>query len=281
MQDGGPPHISHGAKQLLKDTFRKDSVISCHFIHQWPPGSPNLTPCDLWLWDYIKFRANWPIKCGLLALLWLQNANWWQGILVSGSGGVIAGVEEAGETLGTAVDALGSALVGNEGAGADFMAAFTAVEALRSSGAVGRVVTEATTGEADSGADGLLEVEDYSIHNDPLAIAQGSEGLEVHFDEGGAGPVSGCRTVRHAHHLVPRELADSRGFQERLFNGGVGCFLIHFEKADARQDLLLLANLHAIQLVGQGGGNSWDGIGVAGVEDKLTFGSQGGPNALG
>ncbi|UYV77424.1 hypothetical protein LAZ67_15000973 [Cordylochernes scorpioides] len=147
--------------------------------------------------------------------------------------------------------------------------------------AIKRVVAEATTAEADSCADGLLEVEDHTIHHDPSTISQSSEGREVHLDEGGAGPVSGCGTVRHAHHLVPRELADSRGFQQRLFNGGVGCFLIHFEEADARQDHLLLADLHAIQLVGQGGGNSWDGIGVAGVEDKLPFGSQGGPNALG
>ncbi|UYV74149.1 hypothetical protein LAZ67_11002251 [Cordylochernes scorpioides] len=229
-----------------------------------------------------------------------KNASWWQGILGSGSGGVIAGgggswrgqgnsalmgekpgwrpVEEA---LGTAVGALGSAPVGSGGAGTAFMAAFTAVEALGISGALGRVVAEATTAEADSCADGLLEVEDHSIHHDPSAIAQSSEGVEVHLDEGGAGPISGCRTVRHAHHLVPRELADSRSFQQRLFNGGVGCFLIHFEEAYARQDHLLLANLHAIQLVGQGGGDSWDGIGVAGVEDKLPFGSQGGPNALG
>ncbi|UYV84601.1 Transposase [Cordylochernes scorpioides] len=33
MQDGGPPHISHGDKQLLKDTFDEDRVISRHFIH--------------------------------------------------------------------------------------------------------------------------------------------------------------------------------------------------------------------------------------------------------
>ncbi|UYV75632.1 hypothetical protein LAZ67_13000806, partial [Cordylochernes scorpioides] len=50
MQDGGPPHISRGAKQLLKDTFGEDRVISRHFIHQWPSRSPDLTPCDFWLW---------------------------------------------------------------------------------------------------------------------------------------------------------------------------------------------------------------------------------------
>ncbi|UYV81723.1 K02A2.6-like [Cordylochernes scorpioides] len=41
MQDGEPPHISRGAKQLLKDTFGEDRVIR----------SPDLTPCDFWIWS--------------------------------------------------------------------------------------------------------------------------------------------------------------------------------------------------------------------------------------
>ncbi|UYV68100.1 hypothetical protein LAZ67_5003060 [Cordylochernes scorpioides] len=53
MQDGGPPHISRGAKQLLKDTLGEDRVKSRHFMHQWPPRSPDLTPCDILLWGYI------------------------------------------------------------------------------------------------------------------------------------------------------------------------------------------------------------------------------------
>ncbi|UYV78197.1 hypothetical protein LAZ67_16000433 [Cordylochernes scorpioides] len=50
MQDGGPPHISRGAKQLLKDTFGEDRVIS----HQWPSRSPDLTPCDFWIWGDVR-----------------------------------------------------------------------------------------------------------------------------------------------------------------------------------------------------------------------------------
>ncbi|UYV69307.1 K02A2.6-like [Cordylochernes scorpioides] len=111
------------------------------------------------------------------------------------------------KALGAEVGTFGGALVSNGLAGAAFMAVLTAVEALRSSGALGRVVAEATTAEADAGADGLLEVEDYSINHDSPANAQGSKGLEVHLDEGGAGPASGCRTVRHAHHLVPRKVS--------------------------------------------------------------------------
>ncbi|UYV75217.1 hypothetical protein LAZ67_12002945 [Cordylochernes scorpioides] len=45
---------SRGAKQLLKDTSSENRVISRHFIYQWPPRSPDLTPCDFWLWGYIK-----------------------------------------------------------------------------------------------------------------------------------------------------------------------------------------------------------------------------------
>ncbi|UYV76915.1 hypothetical protein LAZ67_14002389 [Cordylochernes scorpioides] len=74
-----------------------------------------------------------------------------------------------------------------------FVAAITAVEALGVSGAFGGSVAEATTAEAEPCADGLLEVEKHSVHHDPSAVAQSSEGVEVHLDEGGAGPVSFCR----------------------------------------------------------------------------------------
>ncbi|UYV82194.1 hypothetical protein LAZ67_21001313 [Cordylochernes scorpioides] len=134
-----------------------------------------------------------------LAIVFVSRANW-----------------PIRKALGTAVGTFGSALVGNGWAGAAFMAVFTAVEALWSSGTLRRVVTEATTAEADGGADGLLEIEDYSINHDPPARAQGSKGLDVYLDEGGAGPVSGCRTVRHAHHLVP-----NAAILEKPINGGV------------------------------------------------------------
>ncbi|UYV79775.1 hypothetical protein LAZ67_18000608 [Cordylochernes scorpioides] len=68
MQDGGPPHISRGAKQLLKDTFGEYCVISRHFIHQWLSRSPDLMPCDFWLWGYIElcvYRC-WPTTFAML-----------------------------------------------------------------------------------------------------------------------------------------------------------------------------------------------------------------------
>ncbi|UYV69083.1 hypothetical protein LAZ67_6002306, partial [Cordylochernes scorpioides] len=48
MQDGGPPHISRGAKQLLKDMSGENCGISRYFIYQWPPISSDLMPCDFW-----------------------------------------------------------------------------------------------------------------------------------------------------------------------------------------------------------------------------------------
>ncbi|UYV81459.1 hypothetical protein LAZ67_20001248 [Cordylochernes scorpioides] len=57
MKDGGPPHISRGAKQLLKDTFGENRMISHHFIYQWPPRSPDLTPCDFCLWGCSEYRS--------------------------------------------------------------------------------------------------------------------------------------------------------------------------------------------------------------------------------
>ncbi|UYV66086.1 hypothetical protein LAZ67_4000132 [Cordylochernes scorpioides] len=64
MKDGGPPHISRGAKQLPKDTFGENRVISRHFIYQSPPRSPDLTPCDFWLWGTGQGR------CAELMKLW-------------------------------------------------------------------------------------------------------------------------------------------------------------------------------------------------------------------
>ncbi|GBO15924.1 hypothetical protein AVEN_120483-1 [Araneus ventricosus] len=54
MQDGGPPHIATPVKQLLNLHFGNDRIISRHFQTAWPPRSPDLNPCDLWLWGYLK-----------------------------------------------------------------------------------------------------------------------------------------------------------------------------------------------------------------------------------
>ncbi|GBL99571.1 hypothetical protein AVEN_68835-1 [Araneus ventricosus] len=54
MQDGAPPNIATPVKQLLNLHFGNDRIISCHFPTALPPRSPDLNPCDFWLWGYLK-----------------------------------------------------------------------------------------------------------------------------------------------------------------------------------------------------------------------------------
>ncbi|GFY25148.1 transposable element tc3 transposase [Trichonephila clavipes] len=54
MQDGAPPHITRCVKDVLKHHFTEERVISRQFRHLWPPRSPDLNPCDLWLWGHLK-----------------------------------------------------------------------------------------------------------------------------------------------------------------------------------------------------------------------------------
>ncbi|GBN90917.1 hypothetical protein AVEN_239312-1, partial [Araneus ventricosus] len=54
MQDGAPPHIAATVKQLLNLHFGNGRIISRHFLTAWPPRSPDLNPCDFWLWRLTK-----------------------------------------------------------------------------------------------------------------------------------------------------------------------------------------------------------------------------------
>jgi hypothetical protein len=54
MQDGAPPHIAKPVMQLLKRHFGNNRLISRHCPTAWPPRSPDLNPCDFWLWGYLK-----------------------------------------------------------------------------------------------------------------------------------------------------------------------------------------------------------------------------------
>ncbi|GBN15679.1 hypothetical protein AVEN_170955-1 [Araneus ventricosus] len=54
MQDGAPPHIANPVKRLLSMHFGNYRIISRHFPTNWPPRSPDLNPCDFWLWGYLK-----------------------------------------------------------------------------------------------------------------------------------------------------------------------------------------------------------------------------------
>ncbi|GFX77515.1 uncharacterized protein TNCV_4025651 [Trichonephila clavipes] len=68
MQDGAPPHIARRVKDLLRRSFGDDRVLSRHFHHAWPPRSPDLSPCDYWLWGYLKSQVyrDRPTSLGML-----------------------------------------------------------------------------------------------------------------------------------------------------------------------------------------------------------------------
>lgn len=57
MQDGAPPHIARPVTALLRDHFGDDRIISRSFPTTWPPRSPDLNPCDFWLWGFLKDRV--------------------------------------------------------------------------------------------------------------------------------------------------------------------------------------------------------------------------------
>ncbi|GBN17719.1 hypothetical protein AVEN_221251-1 [Araneus ventricosus] len=54
MQGGAPPRIDRRVKQLLRHHFTDARAISRHFPTAWPPHSPDITPCDFWLWGFLK-----------------------------------------------------------------------------------------------------------------------------------------------------------------------------------------------------------------------------------
>lgn len=57
MQDGAPPHIANPVKQFLVDHFGQQRVISRHFSQPWPARSPDLNPCDFWLWGDLQSKV--------------------------------------------------------------------------------------------------------------------------------------------------------------------------------------------------------------------------------
>ncbi|GFW82231.1 transposable element Tcb2 transposase [Trichonephila clavipes] len=54
MQDGAPPHIASCVTDVLKHHFTEELAISPQFRHLWPPRSPDLNPCEFWLWGHLK-----------------------------------------------------------------------------------------------------------------------------------------------------------------------------------------------------------------------------------
>lgn len=63
MQDGHPAHTSNIALESVRQVFA-DRIISSRTQHEWPPRSPDLTPCDFFLWGYTK-EVNRPFEAAV------------------------------------------------------------------------------------------------------------------------------------------------------------------------------------------------------------------------
>jgi len=56
MQDGASPHTAIKSIKLLQTIF-KDRIISGKSKDTWPPYSPDINPCDYFLWGYLKDKV--------------------------------------------------------------------------------------------------------------------------------------------------------------------------------------------------------------------------------
>ena len=53
QQDGAPAHNTRAVVNFLNNRF-SNCWIGTNGLVRWPPRSPGLTPCDFFLWRYIK-----------------------------------------------------------------------------------------------------------------------------------------------------------------------------------------------------------------------------------
>ena len=56
LQDGAPAHRLFAARERLRELFGQH-VIALYHNMEWPPRSPDLTPCDFFLWGYLKSKV--------------------------------------------------------------------------------------------------------------------------------------------------------------------------------------------------------------------------------
>ena len=60
MQDGSPPHCSITARNWLNEKLPNGWIgtgANTDLNINWPPRFPDLTPCDFFLWRYIKCKV--------------------------------------------------------------------------------------------------------------------------------------------------------------------------------------------------------------------------------
>lgn len=54
MQDGAPPHWARIVRTWLNEHFGQQWIGRGSLDIHWPARSPDLTPCDFWLWGHMK-----------------------------------------------------------------------------------------------------------------------------------------------------------------------------------------------------------------------------------
>ena len=57
VQDGASPHRVINVRDRLNEVFGNNRVVGLGHDVEWPPRSPDLTPCDFFLWGYIKSKV--------------------------------------------------------------------------------------------------------------------------------------------------------------------------------------------------------------------------------
>ena len=57
VQDGAPAHRRLDVRNLLSQAFGNDHIVGLGHNVEWPPRSPHLTPCDFFMWGYLKSKV--------------------------------------------------------------------------------------------------------------------------------------------------------------------------------------------------------------------------------
>ena len=57
VQDGASPHRVINVRDRLYEVFGNNRVVGLGHDVEWPPRSSDLTPCDFFLWGYIKSKV--------------------------------------------------------------------------------------------------------------------------------------------------------------------------------------------------------------------------------
>ena len=57
MQDGAPPHWGTNVRDWLNENLEDRWIGRGSPNMPWPPRSPDITPCDFFLWGYVKSKV--------------------------------------------------------------------------------------------------------------------------------------------------------------------------------------------------------------------------------